>query len=357
MLTLYPEVQEHRDDRVATGLFEDSNIHLKDCVGGMSRLNIADIEPQTQVNEVYRVLDKQQRANRQGNTYLLMQLGDRTGTISALRWNADSRLFDSFQKGDFLQVQAGAQLHNGLLQLIVQNFRVIDPAAVELQDFDRYDAKRVEQLWAELLVLLDSIESEDLRTIASAFTSDPSIESALKLAPAGVKAHHAFPGGLLTHVLDLVKLAELVASRYPNINRDLLLVGAFLHDIGKLEELSFSGELNYSDPGQLIGHLVQGVVMLEKKLTAAETTLGRPIPNDTRWRLQHMIVSHHGALEHGSPRVPMTLEALALHHIDDLDAKLNAATEFIRNDKNGDAEWTSFSPLLGRKFYKRSDQT
>ncbi len=322
----------------------------------MTRLFVNAVQPQMQVDEVYRVIDKQQRANRQGNLYLLLQLGDRTGVISGLRWNADAKLYDSFHKGDYLRVQAAAQLHNGLLQLIVSQFQIVDPSEINFKDFDRLDAVRVDQLWSELAKLIGSLTNEDLKAIATAFYSDSSIESRFKIAPAGVKAHHAFPGGLLTHVVDLMKMAELVASRYPHLDRDLLLVGAMLHDIGKLEELSFSGELNYTDPGQMIGHLVQGVQMLDRKIAEVEQATGRLIAKELQWRLQHMIVSHHGQLEHGSPRVPMTLEAIALHHIDDMDAKLNAATEFIRVDRNSDSDWTSFSPLLGRKLFKPSDK-
>jgi 3'-5' exoribonuclease len=323
----------------------------------MTRIYINEIQPQTQVDEVFRVVDKQQRANRQGGLYILMQLADRTGTISGLRWNADDRLYASFQKGDYVRVQAAAQLHNGLLQLIVHRVEVVESNEVDLADFERLDTVQVEKLWSELKVIIDSIQSEEIRAIADAFYRDSEIESQFKVAPAGVKAHHAFPGGLLTHVMDLMKLADLLAARYPNLDRDLLLVGTMLHDIGKLEELSFAGELNYTDPGQLVGHLVQGVQMLDRKVAEAEKSLGRSISMETQWRLQHMIVSHHGSLEHGSPRVPMTLEAIALHQIDDLDAKLNAATEFIRADRNADSAWTTFNPLLGRKLYKPSDRS
>jgi 3'-5' exoribonuclease len=320
----------------------------------VERSFIEEIQPNTQVDEVFRVVDKQQRANRQGNLYLLIQLSDRTGTISGLRWNADARLYDSFQKGDYLRVQAGAQLHNGQMQLIVHQFQVVDPALVDSRDFDRLDRDEVESCWQEIKQLVSTIQQPGLRRVAEAFLEDPQLAGKFKVAPAGVKAHHAFPGGLLAHVRDLMKLAELLASRYPTLHRDLLLVGALLHDIGKLEELSFDGELNYTDPGQLVGHLVQGVQLLDRKLADVEAQHGERLPTELVWRLQHMIVSHHGQLEHGSPRIPMTLEAIALHFIDDLDAKLNMASEWIRADRNSDSPWTAFHPMLGRKLYKPS---
>jgi len=322
----------------------------------MTRRFINTIQPQTSIDEVFRVTDKQHRANRQGNMYLLLQLSDRTGTISGMRWNADDRIYESFQKGDFLRIQGAAQLHNGQLQLIVNQFQLVDPQELDPEDFDQLDRVHVDQLWAELAEIIETITNEPLKAIAQAFYRDPNIERLFKIAPAGVKAHHAHPGGLLTHVLELMRLASLVATRYHHIDRDLLLLGTMLHDIGKLEELSFEGELTYSDPGQLIGHLVQGVQMLDRKIMEVEKELGVSIDKQLVWRLQHLIVSHHGLLEHGSPRVPMTLEAIVLHYLDDMDAKVNAATEAIRADRNSDSPWTAFHATLGRKLYKPSDR-
>ncbi len=321
----------------------------------MTRQFINTIQPQTSIDEVFRVTDKQHRANRQGNMYLLLQLSDRTGTISGMRWNADARIYESFQKGDFLRIQGAAQLHNGQLQLIVNQLQLADPQELNPEDFDQLDRVRVEELWAELGELINSFKNDQLKSIGQAFYRDPDIERLFKIAPAGVKAHHAHPGGLLTHVSELMRLADLIASRYRHIDRDLLMLGAMLHDIGKLEELSFEGELTYSDPGQLIGHLVQGVQMLDRKVAEVEKERGSPLDQQLVWRLQHLIVSHHGQLEFGSPRVPMTLEAIVLHYIDDMDAKVNAATEFIRADRNSDSPWTAFNPTLGRKLYKPSD--
>ncbi|MDZ4849083.1 MAG: OB-fold nucleic acid binding domain-containing protein [Pirellulaceae bacterium] len=320
----------------------------------MTRLFINTIQPQTQIDEVYRVTDKQHRANRQGNMYLLLQLSDRSGTISGMRWNADARLYESFQKGDFLRIQGAAQLHNGQLQLIVNQLQLVDPQELNPEDFDQLDRVRVDQLWTELGELIGSMKSEQLKVIGEAFYNDANIERLFKLAPAGVKTHHAHAGGLLTHVVELMNLASLVATRYQHIDRDMLLLGTMLHDIGKLEELSFEGELTYSDPGQLIGHLVQGVQMLDRKIVEVEHQRGSSLDRELVWRLQHMIVSHHGHLEHGSPRVPMTLEAIVLHYLDDMDAKVNAATEFIRADRNSDSPWTSYHTTLGRKLYKPS---
>ena len=321
----------------------------------MTRVLISQIQPQSSIDEVFRVADKQHRANRQGNMYLLLQLTDRSGSISGMRWNADARMYESFQKGDFLRIQGAAQLHNGQLQLIVNQFQLVDPATIDLEDFDQLDRGKVDRLWGELLVLIESLISPSAKAIAMAFYNDSDLANKFRMAPAGIKAHHAHAGGLLEHVVELMQIANLLATRYTHIDRDLLILGAMLHDIGKLEELLFEDEMSYSDPGQLIGHLVQGVQMLDRKIPVAEASLGEPISTKFIMRLQHLIVSHHGQLEHGSPRVPQTLEAIVLHAIDDMDAKVNAATDWIRADRNSDTPWTSFNPTIGRKFYKPSD--
>lgn len=320
----------------------------------MARQSIDSLKPQANVDEIYRVIDKQLRTNRQGSLYLLMQLSDKTGAISAMRWNASQLLYDSFQKGDYLRVQATAQLHNGSIQLIVQDFDTVDPSRIDLAEFDALDRKLVARNWERLLELVSTIQRPALKHLAHAFCDDDTIRNAFQLAPAGIKAHHAKPGGLLVHVLNLMELVDRMTPCYPQVDRDLLLLGAMLHDIGKLEELTYQGELGYSDPGQLIGHLVQGVQMLDWKAIEVAEKTGTPIEPQLLWRLQHMIVSHHGTLEHGSPKVPMTLEAILLHYIDDLDAKMNSASELILSDMAGDPNWTTFNPMLGRKIYKPS---
>jgi 3'-5' exoribonuclease len=175
-------------------------------------------------------------------------------------------------------------------------------------------------------------------------------------APAGVKHHHAYAGGLLEHVVNLMEVATRVVDRYPAIDADLLLMGAFLHDLGKTLELSSDQGLVYTDEGQLIGHLVIGVELLNEKIREAERLSGESFPPEMALRLKHMIVSHHGFLEHGSPRVPMTLEAIALHYLDNMDAKIHQFEQQMREDPNVDSVWTHFNQALGRKLFKGKEQ-
>lgn len=320
----------------------------------MQRQFIAGLQARDQVDEIYRVVDKQVRANRQGADYLLLQLMDRTGQISGLRWNAGQSLYETFSKGDFLRVVGGTQLHNGMLQLIVQDFQVVPPGKVNLEDFATSNPGQIDEWFNELRNRLTTLGNPDLVRLMVDYFADETIVNKLRRAPAGVKTHHAYEGGLLRHVLDLVRIADAVAPHYPQLDRDLLLAGVFLHDLGKLDELSFDGELTYSDAGQLLGHLVQGAIELELRAARIAANSNQPIAPHLILRLQHMIVSHHGQLDHGSPKVPMTIEAIVLHFLDDMDAKVNAATELIESDRNSDSVWTAFHPSLGRKLFKPS---
>lgn len=320
----------------------------------MQRQFIADLQARDTVDEIYRVADKQVRSNRQGNDYLLLQLMDRTGQISGLRWNAGQSMYETFQKGDFLRVLGTTQLHNGMLQIIVQDFETVPATKVNHEDFAKTNPEELQQLEQELREKLESVHQPDLKRIVASYLGDEQLLSKLRRAPAGIKTHHAYEGGLLRHVVDLLRIAQAIAPNYPQLDSEMLVVGVFLHDLGKLDELTYEGDLGYSDPGQLLGHLVQGAIELEQRATLIARETGQPIPNEVLWRLQHMIVSHHGQLEHGSPKVPMTIEAIVLAYIDDLDAKVNQATELIESDRNTDSEWTAFHPTMGRKLYKAS---
>lgn len=320
----------------------------------MDRQFIADLQPRDTVDEIYRVADKQVRSNRQGNEYLLLQLMDRSGQISGLRWNAGQALYETFQKGDFLRVVGTTQLHNGMMQIIVHEFQLVPSDKVSLDDFSKTKPKEVEELVEQVQQLLGSLTNPHLQRIATSYLEDAELMAALKRAPAGIKTHHAYEGGLLRHVVDLLRIAEAIAPNYPQLDRDMLLVGVFLHDLGKIHELSYDADMSYTDPGQMLGHLVQGAIEIEVRAERLVRDGGEPIPKEVLWRLQHMIISHHGQLDHGSPKVPMTIEAIVLAYIDDLDAKVNAATELIQSDRNSDSLWTAYHPTMGRKLYKPS---
>ncbi len=317
----------------------------------VSRIAINQLGDNQQVEQSFQAADKQLRVNRQGGKYVLLKLSDRTGTIAGMFWNADEAVFESFERGDYVACRGRTQVHNGNLQIIVQEIRRLTVADVDPGDFDRFDSAESQRLTDRLAELLGSFTNVHLRRLGAAFLSDDDLMQRLRLAPAAVSNHHAYPGGLLRHTIDLIELTQLVGPRYESLDVELLTFGAFLHDLGKIEELSGGGEATYTDRGQLIGHLVIGVQMLGDQIRKLESA-GDPFPVDLRRQLEHLILSHHGLLEYGSPKVPQTLEAIALHHLDNLDAKLAAAISIIESDVGGDPKWTNYNPAMGRKFWK-----
>ncbi|HBE67251.1 MAG TPA: CMP-binding protein [Planctomycetaceae bacterium] len=319
----------------------------------MQRQYISDLQPRETVDEIYRVADKQVRSNRQGNEYLLLQLMDRSGQISGLRWNVGQEIYETFQRGDYLRIAGATQLHNGMMQIIVQDFSLVTSDQVDASHFSKRDEAQIDALQSQLAEKLRSVKCAHLQRLVEDYLSDARLMEALSRAPAGIKTHHAYEGGLLRHVVDLLAMADAIAPSYPQLDRDLLIVGVFLHDLGKIEELSFDADLSYTDAGQLLGHLVQGAIEVQNRATKLAEQ-GQAIPDETVLRLQHMVVSHHRELEHGSPKVPMTLEAIVLAYLDDMDAKMNAAMELIASDRNTDSDWTNYNPTLGRKLYKPS---
>jgi 3'-5' exoribonuclease len=318
----------------------------------MSRRFINQYGERENVDEVFLASEKQLRANRNGNLYLQLRLADRTGSVTAMMWNASDQIYGSFDNGDYLRVQGTTQFYNGTLQMIVSRIDKADRERIDEADFITLGSADVDALAARLGELLRGMKSYPLRNLAECFLMDEAFMARFARAPAGVKNHHAYHGGLLQHVVSLMELAAVVAPRYPDIDADLLLMGAFLHDSGKIDELTYERELGYSDEGQLIGHVVMAVGLVEDKIRETVRLTGEEFPTELALRIKHMIVSHHGQYEFGSPKLPMTLEAIALHYLDNLDAKIFSIGQMMREDANADSRWTPFQASLGRKLYK-----
>lgn len=318
----------------------------------MNRTNILDLSDGQHLEQAFQATDKQLRVNRQGGKYILLRLADRTGTIAGMYWNADERIFESFERGDYVLCHGRTQVHNGNLQVIVTKIQSLDPSEVDIADFERFDADRAEALRQRLTDLISEMRNVNLRRLGEAYLQDDAFMAKLIVAAAAVSNHHAYPGGLLQHSVDLMELARLIAPQYPQLDGELLTFGAFLHDLGKIEELSAGGEVSYTDRGQMVGHIVIGVQMLNEKINSLDESEGT-FPPDLRLHLEHLIVSHHGQIEYGSPKLPVTLEAVALHHLDNLDAKLASYTSVIDADIAADSNWTNYNPSIGRKLWKK----
>ncbi len=320
----------------------------------MSRRYVNQLANGESVDEIFLVADKQLRANRQGNLYLHLELRDRTGSVGARLWNASEGLARTFEPGDYLQARGKIQVFQGALQVILAHIETVDPAGISPEDFLPQASQNVAKLTARLRELLKTIDNPHLRALVDCFLIDDEFLRKYTTAPAGIRNHHAYQSGLLDHVVTLLTIADRIAGLYPDLDRDLLMAGIFLHDIGKVDELSYDRAFGYTDEGQLVGHLVMGVEMLREKAAEACKLTGEPFPRELLLRLKHMILSHHGTLEFGSPKLPMTPEAIALHHLDNLDAKVHAFTREIRDDPSKDAAWTPFQPSIGRRIFKGS---
>lgn len=314
----------------------------------MARKFIGDIRAGDSLEQAFLVQAKQLRTQRNGAFFLDLELTDRTGVVPAKMWDATSELYESFAEDDFLLVKALGETYRRKLQLVVTDFKRLEPAEVDLAEFLPATKKDVGELLARLREIADGIEHPHLAALLTAFLDDEAFVDGFARAPGGVSIHHACLGGLLEHTAAVTELAVLVADRYPNLNRDLLVAGAILHDIGKTEAFDYSRALRYSDAGGLVGHLPIGVRMVEERARELDE-----FPAGLLDQLRHLILSHHGEYDYGSPILPATAEALALHYLDNLDAKLDAFETTLRRDADPATTWTEFSRVFGRRLFKR----
>ena len=318
----------------------------------MPRRFISSLSDGETIEEVFLLAEKQLRANRNAALYLLVELRDKTGAINARMWNVTEDSVARVNPGDYVSVKGKVQLYQGALQMIISHVQAIPSERIDPTDFVRQSQRDLGQLTARLREILHSITDPHLRALMDCFLIDEPLLTAFTTAPAGMKAHHAYQGGLLEHVVNMLEIANRIADLLHGVDRSLLLAGIFLHDLGKVRELNFASGCTYTDEGQLLGHLVIAVEMLTEKIAQTEKLLGEPFPAETALRLKHLILSHHGSYEFGSPKLPMTPEAIAVHHIDNLDAKVHEFSRDIADDPNPQASFTPFNARLDRKLFK-----
>ncbi len=298
------------------------------------------------VSDLFVVREKQLAYKKDGNPYLTMTLADRTGDVKAVAWDNVEEISKAFAAGDHVKVKGNATEYKGALQLVVLNLARQDSSEVNPGDFLPSTERDVDHMLGRLIEISQTVENHYLSRLLSAFFEDAAFVDRFKIAPAAKKMHHAYLGGLLEHTLSMALLIQAIAGHYKGVDRDLLLTGGILHDIGKVDEFSYETHIDYSDAGRLLSHIVIGVEMLEAKIAAIND-----FPEDLRLVLKHMIVSHHGTRDFGSPEPPMTLESVILHYLDQLDAKVTAVRTFMESE-DPDAAWTSYHRVLERFFYK-----
>jgi 3'-5' exoribonuclease len=276
------------------------------------------------ITSFFAVSAKQVRSKKDGSRYFALIFADRTGQIDARMWEtADA---GEFAAGDIVKLRGQVCRYQEKLQIIVERIRKAEEGEFDLGDFVPKTERDVDELWVELNAYVESFTDSNLKALLRSFLDDPEIASALREAPAAKSLHHAWIGGLLEHVVSLLGICDLAAKHY-GVHRDLLLTGAVLHDIGKLQELRWGTSFDYTVEGQLLGHITIGVGMIERKMADIEG-----FPPALRVLVSHMVLSHHGKYEFGSPKLPMIPEAILLHYLDDMDAKMQTIrSEFARN--------------------------
>jgi 3'-5' exoribonuclease len=318
----------------------------------MTRKYVGQFRDGDSFDDIYLANDKQLKVNKKGDTFLQLELRDRTGAIMARMWNVGDAVFRGFENGDYLQCEGKVQLFQGALQVILSHVERAEMKNVDVKEFLPRTEQDIGKLTDKLRTTLLGLADPHLRALAEGFLGDEAFLAGFAACPAGIRMHHAYIGGLLEHVVTMMEIAERLVPLYPGVDRDLLLMGIFLHDSGKVRELTYAKSFGYSDEGQLVGHIPIAVEMLAAKVAAVPELTGEPFPAEKHNRLRHMILSHHGTLEHGSPRVPMTPEAEMLYLIDTLDTKMHQTLREIRDDRINATAWTPYSPATGRKLYK-----
>jgi 3'-5' exoribonuclease len=307
---------------------------------------IKDLEADQTITGFFLVHEKEIRNSNNGKPYLRMELGDRSGTVEARMWDQFDGMAKNIARDDFVKVQARVEIYRNRVQLSLQQFRLARPEEIDLADFLPHTKYDVEELYNKLLCYAENMRDPWLKQLVTKILTSPHIEGRYKRAPAAKVMHHAYLGGLLEHVVGLCGLAKQIAAHYPELNLDLLLTAAILHDVGKLDELCYERAIGYSTEGQLLGHIVMEVETVARAMDGIEG-----FPEKLKTVVQHLLISHHGEYEFGSPKLPMIREALVFHYMDDMDSKLAAIRAALAMD-SGEEEWSAYSGALGRKFLR-----
>jgi len=309
---------------------------------------ISDLKPNQVITTTFLVHLKDVRQKKSGDPYLSLLLGDRTGEIDAKMWDNVADVMETFERDDFVKVKGLLQVFQNRLQLTIHKMSRVADGEVDFADYFPASQRDPAEMFAELRGIVAGFTNPHLRGLVYAFLDDDALASKYRTAPAAKHVHHAYLGGLIEHVLSLCSLARMMAGHYPFVDPDLLLSGVILHDIGKVAELRYERSFSYSTEGQLIGHIAIGLRMLYEKLQ------GLPdFPPKLRVLVEHMILSHHGELEFGSPKVPQFPEALLLHHLDNLDSKMECMRALVVKDRLVDGCWTAYNASLDRSILKK----
>lgn len=315
----------------------------------MKKIFVEQIRERDWVDSPFLVRDKIMAMAKNGKPYMTLKLMDRTGEVEGRVWDRVDEFANRFGKDDFIRVQGKTSVYLGKMQLIIQELSRLDEQEVDLCDFLPVAGRSTEELLRELRSVIDGMADPHLKDLMEAFWNDEPFRSSYSTAPAAKAMHHVYLGGLLEHSLAVAALSDDISRRYPGIHRDLLITGALLHDIGKVAELCYQRSFDYTDEGKLLGHIVMGVEMITEKINTL-----RDFPPELAILLKHLLLSHHGQYEYGSPKRPKTMEAVILNFLDDLDSKINGVRTHIEKEPDSESSWTAYHRLYDRYFFKNS---
>lgn len=309
---------------------------------------VKDLEANKTFTTSFLVRAKEIREKKTGEPYLSLALSDCTGEVEAKMWDNVSEVMDTFERDDFVKVKGVIQIYHNRRQLTIHKLRKLADSEVDFADYFPASKRNCEQMWSELRGIVNGMGEPHLKALVEAVLDDPDIAARYKKAPAAKQIHHAWLGGLLEHVLSLCQLCRFAAAHY-GVDLDLMLAGAILHDVGKVYELTYERGFGYSTEGQLLGHMVIGLRIAADKIRSMPD-----FPPHLRTLVEHMIVSHHGRLEFGSPKLPQFSEALLLHYLDDMDSKMECMRSVVDQDRQVDGLFTGFSASLERTVLKKT---
>ncbi|MBN1553208.1 MAG: HD domain-containing protein [Phycisphaerae bacterium] len=321
-----------------------------------NRVKVKDLANGQAVDQVFVVREKDLRTTKTGTFYISATLGDATGGIPSRMWQANEAIFQSIPAEGFLHVKGRVEDYRGSLQLVIEACRPMAADKVDMGEFIATAEVNVDEMWTELLAITRKIKNKHLKALVKKFIEDKQLVAAVKKAPAAVQMHNPYIGGLVEHTLMVTKAAEKLLPMYPKLNADLTITGAFLHDLGKAAEITGGLANHYTDRGMLVGHITIAAIWVQEKAQLVGEELGEPFPRKLVNLLQHIILSHHGIHDYGSPKLPAIPEAYFIHFLDNLDAKMYMTTHQIETDPDKDSAFTSYNKQLETRLYKYSNQ-
>ena len=312
----------------------------------MKKTFIDQIKAGETVSDMFVLAQKALSQKRDGSSYLNVTIADKTGSMKGVVWELADQIAQGVVSGDVVHVQGKVSEYKESLQVVIKKMTPAAAAQIDPTDFMPVTPHNIEVMFDRLVKKTEEMKTACLKSLMDAFWRDKSLVAKFKKAPAAKRMHHAYIGGLLEHTLSMAILVERIGGHYSGIDMDLLLTGVVLHDLGKIHEFDYTLTIDYSDAGRLLSHIVIGIQLLEEKLKKIDD-----FPEETANLLKHMIISHHGVRDFGSPEPPKTLEAVLLNYIDEIDSKVRGIRDFMTAE-DPNATWTSYHRILGRHFYK-----